>query len=130
VRHQVYSFSPAKVFELPLYAGTPAKPVLFEKPGVVVLGCNIHDWMLGYVYVSDSPWFAKTGADGSAQLRGLPPQRYGVRVWDARLDGDEAATLQQIDLTTASSSELAWSIRLRPEIRIRRSPAGGGHSHY
>ena len=51
VRHQVYSFSPAKRFELPLYAGVPARPVVFDKPGVVVLGCNIHDWMVGYVYV-------------------------------------------------------------------------------
>jgi len=55
VRHQVYSFSPAKRFELPLYAGVPAQPVVFDKPGVVVLGCNIHDWMIGYVYVSESP---------------------------------------------------------------------------
>ena len=60
VRHQVYSFSPAKRFELPLYAGTPAKPIVFDKPGVVVLGCNIHDWMIGYIYVSESPYFAKT----------------------------------------------------------------------
>ena len=61
VRHQVYSFSPAKRFELPLYAGVPAQPVVFDKPGVVVLGCNIHDWMVGYIYVSESPYFAKTG---------------------------------------------------------------------
>ena len=60
VRHQVYSFSPAKRFELPLYAGVPAQPVVFDTPGVVVLGCNIHDWMVGYVYVSESPYFAKT----------------------------------------------------------------------
>ena len=66
VRHQVYSFSPAKRFELPLYAGVPAEPVVFDKPGVVVLGCNIHDWMVGYVYVSESPYFAKTGKDGKA----------------------------------------------------------------
>src|SRR5664279_833946 len=54
VRHQVYSFSPAKRFELPLYTGVP-QAVVFDKPGVVVLGCNIHDWMVGYVYVSESP---------------------------------------------------------------------------
>src|ERR1700683_3553417 len=46
IRHQVYSFSPARKFELPLYAGSEAQPVLFDKPGVVVLGCNIHDWMI------------------------------------------------------------------------------------
>src|SRR5258707_13818654 len=59
IRHQVYSFSPVKKFELPLYAGTNAPPVVFDKPGVVVLGCNIHDWMIGYIYVSETPFFAK-----------------------------------------------------------------------
>src|SRR5882672_5225476 len=60
IRHHVYSFSPAKKFELPLYKGVPAAPIVFDKPGVVVLGCNIHDWMIAYVYVVESPWFGKT----------------------------------------------------------------------
>jgi plastocyanin len=72
IRHHVYSFSPAKQFELPLYKGTQAAPVVFDRPGLVVLGCNIHDWMLGYLYVVETPWFARTGADGRARLTGLP----------------------------------------------------------
>jgi plastocyanin len=75
VRHQVYSFSPAKRFELALYAGVPAQPIVFDKPGVVVLGCNIHDWMVGYIYVSESPFFAKTGKDGKAMLASCRPTR-------------------------------------------------------
>ncbi|BBN82902.1 methylamine utilization protein [Pseudoalteromonas sp. A25] len=55
IRHHVYSFSPAKPFELKLYAGTPKAPIVFEQPGVVVLGCNIHDSMVGYIYVANSP---------------------------------------------------------------------------
>ena len=55
VRHHVYSFSPAKKFELKLYTGTPANPVLFDRPGVVVLGCNIHDQMVGWILVVDTP---------------------------------------------------------------------------
>src|ERR1700685_360979 len=80
IRHQVYSFSPAKKFELPLYGGTNAPPVVFDKPGVVVLGCNIHDWMVGYIYVSETPFFATTGAGGAAILEDLPPGQYLVRV--------------------------------------------------
>ena len=57
IRHHVYSFSPPKKFELPLYSGTPTEPLLFDKVGVVKLGCNIHDWMLGYVYVAETPYF-------------------------------------------------------------------------
>src|SRR5260221_2230684 len=57
VRHQVYSFSPAKKFQLPLYSGTPAAPVVFDKAGVVTIGCNIHDQMSAYLLVVDTPFF-------------------------------------------------------------------------
>ncbi|HUP29704.1 MAG TPA: methylamine utilization protein [Usitatibacter sp.] len=80
IRHHVYSFSPAKPFELKLYAGTPAAPVIFDKPGEVVLGCNIHDHMLAYVYVVDTPWFAKTDAAGKARIEGLPPGDYDLQL--------------------------------------------------
>lgn len=81
IRHQVYSFSPAKRFELRLYQGTPSEPVLFDKPGLVVLGCNIHDWMLGYIYVTDDPWFAVSDDDGRAVIADLPTGRYVVTLW-------------------------------------------------
>jgi hypothetical protein len=78
IRHHIYSFSPAKVFEIKLYAGTPVDPILFDKPGEVVLGCNIHDHMYAYIYVVDSPWFAKTGKDGVATIEGLPAGEYDI----------------------------------------------------
>jgi plastocyanin len=130
IRHQVYSFSPAKQFELPLYAGTPAKPVVFDKPGVVVLGCNIHDWMIGYIYVSESPYFAKTGADGKAGLLDLPALSYRVRVWHPRLQGSEATTQQQADLGADPRAELSWKLVLKAEMRIRRAPVPGSRGHY
>jgi plastocyanin len=84
IKHHVYSFSPAKVFEIKLYAGKPVAPVLFDKPGVVALGCNIHDWMEAYVLVVDSPWFAKTGKDGRVRINDVPPGRYRLRLWQPR----------------------------------------------
>lgn len=87
VRHQVYSFSPAKKFQLPLYAGTPASPVVFDKPGVVTVGCNIHDQMSAYIVVVDTPHFA-LAADGRAELSGLPEGEYDVRVWYAGMRGE------------------------------------------
>ena len=72
VRHHVYSFSPAKTFEIKLYGREENRKVVFDKPGVVSLGCNIHDGMIAYVFVSDTVHVAKTGADGVAVLRGLP----------------------------------------------------------
>ena len=129
VRHQVYSFSPAKRFELPLYAGVPAEPVVFDKPGVVVLGCNIHDWMVGYVYVSESPYFAKTGKDGKALLTELPPRAYTLRVWHPQLDAAEETTRKTVD-AHAGSIAVAWTIKLKREPKVRRAPTGEGRTRY
>ncbi|WP_374604523.1 methylamine utilization protein [Arenimonas sp.] len=87
VRHQVYSFSPAKPFELPLYSGTPPEPVVFGQPGVVVVGCNIHDWMIGWIVVLDTPHHARSGADGIARLD-VPDGDYRLQAWHPRLAGE------------------------------------------
>jgi plastocyanin len=129
VRHHVYSFSPAKRFELPLYSGVPAQPVLFDKAGVVVLGCNIHDWMIGYIYVSESPYFAKTGADGIAVIPDLPARSYFVRVWHPQLEGSEDDTRRTVEVAPRRM-ELAFSVKLKPEVRVRRAPAAGHGGHY
>jgi plastocyanin len=81
IRHEVYSFSPAKVFTTKLYAGRQAAPVEFDKAGVVTLGCNIHDHMLAWVRVVDTPYFAKTATDGTSLLVGLKPGDYRLSVW-------------------------------------------------
>src|ERR1700680_328705 len=64
VSHQIYSFSSAKRFQLPLYRGKPYSPTRFDQPGVVTLGCNIHDDMLGYLFVTDAPFFGRTDPSG------------------------------------------------------------------
>ena len=79
-RHHVYSFSPAKKFELKLYSGVPTNPVQFDQAGVVTLGCNIHDSMLGYIYIVDTPFFAKTDDKGRAVLK-LSEGQYSYQVW-------------------------------------------------
>ena len=80
IRHHVYSFSSAKPFQLPLYKGTPANPVIFDKPGVVTLGCNIHDQMSAFIVVVNTPYFEKTGSSGRVALD-VEPGRYAVHVW-------------------------------------------------
>ena len=80
VRHHVYSFSPIQKFELKLYAGTPAAPVLFDKPGTAVLGCNIHDRMSAWVHVVDTALFTKTDATGKATLE-VPAGDHRLRTW-------------------------------------------------
>ena len=122
IRHHVYSFSPAKRFELPLYAGRHAAPVQFDKAGTVVMGCNIHDWMIGYVYVADTPYFAKTPADGSAQLRDLPAGQYAVRVWHPEMDGAEQATERTLRIDEHGTVTASWTISRTEVLRPRRAP--------
>lgn len=81
VSHQVYSFSSAHRFQLPLYRGKPYPPTVFEQPGVITLGCNIHDNMLAYIVVTDAPFFGRTDAAGSWSAPAIPGGRYRVRVW-------------------------------------------------
>ncbi|WP_243019636.1 methylamine utilization protein [Simplicispira sedimenti] len=104
VRHHVYSFSPTKKFEIKLYAGTPAAPVLFDQPGVAVLGCNIHDQMVGWVVVLDTPYFAQTDAQGQALLEGMPAGAHQLRAWHARLPVDVTPPQQAIALTEGYST--------------------------
>jgi plastocyanin len=85
IHHQVYSYSPAKPnFERDLYAGSTSAAEVFDKPGLVVLGCNIHDKMLAFVGVVDSPYFAKSSATGTASFD-LPPGHYTVSAWHPEL---------------------------------------------
>ena len=110
VRHHVYSFSPAKKFELKLYAGTPANPVRFDQPGVVVLGCNIHDQMVGWILVLDTPYFAQTpGTAGKASLGEVPPGNYRLRTWHPRLPVGASAQEQAL---TVPASGAAVSVRM------------------
>jgi hypothetical protein len=84
IAHHVYSFSRAKTFEIPLYRGVTPEPVVFDNPGVVPLGCNIHDWMLGYVVVVEAPRFAQLTA-GDVRFEDVPPGTYQVSFWHPAL---------------------------------------------
>lgn len=107
IRHQVYSFSTAKTFQLPLYTGTPSKPIVFDKPGVATLGCNIHDRMSAYIVVVDTPHFQTTGANGRATLENLGAGKYTVHVWHPQL---RAAPLG-VTLTAAQRHPMTISLR-------------------
>lgn len=83
--HQVYSFSAIKQFEFTLPHGKTSPPVVFDKSGVAAIGCNIHDHMIAYAFVSDSPWTGLTGADGRVQMADVPAGAYTAQIWHPRL---------------------------------------------
>ena len=81
VRHHVYSFSPTKTFELKLYTGVAANPVVFDKSGIAVLGCNIHDNMAAWVVVVETPYYGRSAEAGKVTLANVPAGTYRLRVW-------------------------------------------------
>jgi plastocyanin len=105
IRHQVYSISPVKKFQLPLYTGKPSYPVQFTKAGVVEIGCNIHEQMSAQIVVVDTPYFGKTEA-GAVTLSNLPAGQYNVRVWYAGMKDEPKA--QSIKLNTDDRSSLSF----------------------
>ncbi|OGW58791.1 MAG: hypothetical protein A2V83_04580 [Nitrospirae bacterium RBG_16_64_22] len=129
IRHHVYSFSKAKTFEIPLYKGMPPRPVLFDKPGVVALGCNIHDWMSAHVFVAETPFFAVTGPDGKAKIDGLDPGEYDVEVWYPRMKDAPRSTRRSISVKRDKGPETSFVIQQAPAWRAWRAPAasGGGY---
>jgi plastocyanin len=104
VRHHVYSFSPVKTFELKLYIGTPANPVVFDKPGIAVLGCNIHDTMLAWVVAVETPFHGQTGAAGRVRLADVPPGSYRLRSWHPDLPTGAPATDQPLQVGAQGAS--------------------------
>ena len=109
VRHHVYSFSAAKPFELKLYAGSAANPVVFDKTGVAVLGCNIHDNMTAWVVVVDTPHYGRTAAPGKVLMVNVPAGSYSLRVWHPALAPGAAALEQPL---VVGAGEVAATVRM------------------
>ena len=118
VRHQVYSFSGAKTFQLALYAGRGHAPVIFDRNGLVTLGCNIHDSMLGYIIVTDSPWYGRTGSDGTLRLRELAPGEYRLTLWHPLIDETGPQLQQQLNVTEGAGPRAGFRLTrpLRPPL--------------
>ena len=105
VRHQVYSFSPAKPFELRLYGREALRTVKFDKPGVVAVGCNIHDQMVAFIDVVDAPYAVKTDAAGRAELHDVPAGPAVLRVWHPYMKAQRNE--QRVDLVLPREGALA-----------------------
>ncbi len=114
VRHHVYSFSPVKPFEIKLYVGTPASPVVFDRPGIAVLGCNIHDSMVAWVVVVDTPYYGQTGADGRLTLPNVPAGSYALRAWHASLPTGSQPLEQALTVGTAPAQASVRLAAARP----------------
>jgi plastocyanin len=114
ISHQVYSFSGARSFQLPLYRGRPYPPVLFDQPGVVTLGCNIHDNMVAYIVVTRAAHFGRTDAEGQWTANRVSPGRYRLRVWHPLMNEGREVTSDVTVENANSTAEIQLSRALRP----------------
>lgn len=119
IQHHLYSLSKAKRFEKPLYASGARESLVFDKPGVVTLGCNIHDWMVAYIVVLETPYFTKTDDEGRATLARPPAGRGRLEVWHPRL---AAPLVREIVLTADAPATEEFVVTLKPDRRLRRAP--------
>ena len=125
VRHHVYSFSPAKTFEIKLYSGVPGTPILFDKAGEVVLGCNIHDTMVAFMLVVDTPVFAKTDKRGVALLDGLSAGEYEFHVWYPATPASASPAPRKLKLSATEAASLALAFSVKPQVPSALGPGAG-----
>ena len=112
IGHHVYSFSKPNNFVLPLYTGDPHDPVTFNHDGVVMLGCNIHDHMLGYIVVVDTESFGLTDASGRVSLRVADSARsYVVNIWSPRIRDAAQELAKRVDTSSSTVSELTFALQ-------------------
>ena len=124
VRHHIYSFSPAKKFDQKLYAGVAASTQVFDKPGTVVLGCNIHDRMIAYVKVVDTPYFARTDADGVAKFE-LPAGKYKLNAWHYNQAANPASAAEQT--VTVKAGDAATGAAYKLAVKAAADGEGSGY---
>jgi plastocyanin len=99
--HNIFSFSPAKRFDLGRYRPDerPIPSVVFDMPGLVTVRCDIHEHMRGLILVLDTPHFVLSDAEGRFRLSGLPAGRHKLKAWIS-----SRATLERpVELTGGST---------------------------
>lgn len=127
-QHHVYSFSPVKAFEFVVVPGARSTPLVFDKTGIVAVGCNIHDGMISYLYVTDAPFAARTDARGRVAFDALPAGTYDVRVWQPRLPPGRPDLRQKaVTIAGGEAQSLAFPLTLRPDPRRQFDRE---HTHY
>lgn len=119
VAHQIYSISRAKNFERFVGRLSASGEVVFDRPGPVVVGCATHDSMTGHIYVVGTPYFAVTGADGTAELHGLPRAVYGVQVWHPDMQASDGPARKRVSDTPSHRAGVDFTVSVQ-----RRPPAG------
>jgi plastocyanin len=122
--HHVYSFATVRQFEFVLNSGEKSAAVHFDKAGIAAIGCNIHDQMISYVYVTDSPWTAISGADGIVRFD-LPAGAYRTSLWHPEMAPGRQVPSTSVVIGTAAATATLTMPRL--PVRARTSSRRGDY---
>ena len=117
IEHHVKSFSAAKEFEIKPYERTTPAPILFDKTGIVVVYCLLHEWMRAYILVVDTPYFGKSDATGTVTIANLPAGNYEVRAWHPDMGSIKPALMQKLVVDTHGDQRLTFNFDFNPKKR-------------
>ena len=117
IQHQIYSFSKAKKFDLPLFATDESKTITFDQAGIVKMGCNIHDWMLSYLYVRESQFLVNSDDKGMASFSGVPAGDYQLRIWSPRMKSNGDFVGRDVTVIDTANPLITQELKVRKKIR-------------
>lgn len=124
VPHSVYSFSPAKQFEFEVYVGSSPQVLTLDKVGIITLGCNIHDWMVGYVVVVDTPFVQSTDGRGDVSFANVPEGDYELRIWHPQQKlGDHTSQISIVETGRTQAVSIDVNpprTRYKPPLTLKR----------
>ncbi|MCJ8313526.1 MAG: methylamine utilization protein [Saccharospirillaceae bacterium] len=133
IRHQVYSFSQAKQFEIPLYKANTnnlSSTITFDQTGVVAAACNIHDWMITYIYVVATDKYSVSDQQGKAIISNLIPGQYEILIWHPKLNGSPESYQQSISIVDNVPATLTFEIDQKTVLQAWRAPRNSGSRNY
>ncbi len=120
VLHHVYSFARLNPFDVHVRPGETTAEVLYATAGLAAIGCNVHDDMLTYAFVTDRPFAAKTGSDGRARILDAPEGETRLAIWHPRQQAKDQ-TIEADIVISGTEQSLEFTIDMRPERRRVRA---------
>jgi plastocyanin len=127
--HDVFSIYHGRPFDLGLYESGTARKVVFTKPGVSFIFCNIHPEMSAVVLVLQTPYFAQTESDGHFHIAHLPPGRYKLEVWHELGSASELASLgRDVEIAAGDNSLAAITVHSADTLAQHSNKYGEAYS--